>query len=39
MDAIEQGRQAEALCARLMQDVRENREWLLESLRYPLAPA
>jgi deoxyhypusine synthase len=27
----------EALCARLMDDVRKNREWLLESLRYPLA--
>jgi len=29
----------EALCARLMEDVRSNREWLLESLRYPLATA
>src|SRR5262249_49526626 len=27
----------EELCDRLMQDVRSNREWLLESLRYPLA--
>jgi deoxyhypusine synthase len=29
----------EELCARLLDDVRGNREWLLESLRYPLAPA
>ena len=27
----------EALCGKLMEDVRNNREWLLESLRYPLA--
>ena len=27
----------EALCKALMDDVRNNREWLLESLRYPLA--
>jgi deoxyhypusine synthase len=29
----------EALCERLLEDVRNNKEWLLESLRYPLAPA
>lgn len=29
--------QREALCARLNADVRSNREWLLESLSYPLA--
>ena len=27
----------EELCGRLTEDVRANREWLLESLRYPLA--
>lgn len=27
------------LCARLLDEVRNNREWLLESLRYPLTPA
>jgi deoxyhypusine synthase len=27
----------EQLCARLTEDVRKNREWLLETLRYPLA--
>jgi len=31
--------QREALCERLLEDVRNNKEWLLESLRYPLAPA
>jgi deoxyhypusine synthase len=29
--------QREALCGKLDDAVRENREWLLESLRYPLA--
>jgi deoxyhypusine synthase len=29
--------QREELCARLTADVRNNREWLLESLAYPLA--
>lgn len=29
----------EALCERLLEDVRNNKEWLVESLRYPLAPA
>ena len=29
----------EALCAALMDDVRNNQEWLLESLRYPLTTA
>jgi deoxyhypusine synthase len=29
----------EALCDRLLEDVRNNKEWLLETLRYPLAPA
>jgi deoxyhypusine synthase len=29
--------QREELCRRLSEDVRANREWLLESLRYPLA--
>ena len=28
--------QREALCGRLMDEVRKNREWLLETLRYPL---
>jgi len=28
-----------ALCERLLEDVRNNKEWLLETLRYPLAPA
>jgi deoxyhypusine synthase len=31
--------QRETLCERLLQDVRTNKEWLLETLRYPLAPA
>ncbi len=31
--------QREALCERLLEDVRNNKEWLLETLRYPLAPA
>ena len=31
--------QREKLCQRLLEDVRNNKEWLLESLRYPLAPA
>ena len=31
--------QREALTSRLMDDVRSNREWLLESLQYPLVPA
>jgi deoxyhypusine synthase len=31
--------QREALCERLLKDVRNNKEWLLETLRYPLAPA
>ena len=31
--------QRETLCERLLQDVRNNKEWLLETLRYPLAPA
>jgi deoxyhypusine synthase len=31
--------QREALCNRLLEDVRNNKEWLLETLRYPLAPA
>jgi deoxyhypusine synthase len=31
--------QREALRERLLEDVRNNREWLLETLRYPLAPA
>ena len=31
--------QRETLCERLLEDVRNNKEWLLESLRYPLAPA
>jgi deoxyhypusine synthase len=31
--------QRDELCERLTADVRENREWLLESLQYPLAPA
>jgi deoxyhypusine synthase len=31
--------QREALCDRLMKDVRNNKDWLLETLRYPLAPA
>jgi deoxyhypusine synthase len=30
--------QREALCGKLMDEVRENREWLLDSLAYPLAP-
>jgi deoxyhypusine synthase len=29
--------QRDELCARLTEDVRKNRKWLLESLRYPLA--
>ncbi len=29
----------EALTERLLEDVRRNKEWLLETLRYPLAPA
>ena len=29
--------QREELCRRLTEDVRNNREWLLESLAYPLA--
>jgi deoxyhypusine synthase len=29
----------EALCRRLLEDVRSNKDWLLETLRYPLAPA
>jgi deoxyhypusine synthase len=29
--------QREILCERLMEDVRNNKEWLLETLRYPLA--
>jgi deoxyhypusine synthase len=29
--------QREALCNRLVEDVRNNKEWLLETLRYPLA--
>ena len=29
--------QRQALCGRLLQDVRENKSWLLESLEYPLA--
>ena len=31
--------QREKLCERLLEDVRNNKDWLLESLRYPLAPA
>ncbi len=31
--------QRETLCAKLMDDVRQNREWLLETLRYPLTTA
>ena len=31
--------QREVLCNRLLEDVRNNKEWLLETLRYPLAPA
>jgi deoxyhypusine synthase len=31
--------QRETLCERLLADVRNNKEWLLETLRYPLAPA
>jgi deoxyhypusine synthase len=31
--------QRENLCERLLEDVRNNKEWLLETLRYPLAPA
>jgi deoxyhypusine synthase len=31
--------QRENLCERLFEDVRNNKEWLLETLRYPLAPA
>jgi deoxyhypusine synthase len=31
--------QREELCERLTADVRENKEWLLDSLQYPLAPA
>jgi deoxyhypusine synthase len=31
--------QRETLCARLLDDVRSNKEWLLDSLRYPLTPA
>jgi deoxyhypusine synthase len=31
--------QREALCERLLEDVRNNKDWLLETLRYPLAPA
>jgi deoxyhypusine synthase len=31
--------QRDELCERLTADVRENKEWLLESLQYPLAPA
>jgi hypothetical protein len=29
--------QREELCRRLTEDVRANREWLLETLQYPLA--
>ena len=29
--------QREELCRRLNQDVRDNKDWLLETLRYPLA--
>jgi deoxyhypusine synthase len=31
--------QRETLCERLLEDVRNNKDWLLETLRYPLAPA
>ena len=31
--------QRETLCERLLNDVRNNKQWLLETLRYPLAPA
>jgi deoxyhypusine synthase len=31
--------QREALCERLLEDVRNNKDWLLETLRYPLTPA
>jgi deoxyhypusine synthase len=31
--------QRKELCNRLLVDVRNNKEWLLETLRYPLAPA
>ena len=31
--------QRAALCERLLEDVRKNKEWLLETLRYPLTPA
>jgi deoxyhypusine synthase len=31
--------QREELCNHLLADVRNNKEWLLETLRYPLAPA
>jgi deoxyhypusine synthase len=31
--------QRETFCERLLEDVRNNKEWLLETLRYPLAPA
>jgi deoxyhypusine synthase len=31
--------QREELCRRLTEDVRANKEWLLETLQYPLAAA
>ncbi len=31
--------QREAICDRLLEDVRNNKDWLLETLRYPLTPA
>jgi hypothetical protein len=36
-DAYRLFEQREALCERLREDVRNNREWLLESVSYPLA--